>query len=127
MLTDTKLRTLKPAEKTYKLTDRDGLYIAVLPTGTISFRYNYRINGRQETVVLGRYGVGGFTLAQARAKLDEAKKSLGSGKSPARSKARAKTLANDADTFARGLNSGSHTTRWRTRLATCAARPTSAI
>lgn len=100
MLTDTKLRTLKPAEKTYKLTDRDGLYIAVLPTGTISFRYNYRINGRQETVVLGRYGVGGFTLAQARAKLDEAKKSLGSGKSPARSKARAKTLANDADTFA---------------------------
>lgn len=51
MLTDTKLRTLKPAEKTYKPTDRDGLYAALLPTGTISFRYSYRINKRQETVV----------------------------------------------------------------------------
>jgi hypothetical protein len=35
MLTDTKLRNLKPREKTYKLTDRDGLYVAVLPTGTV--------------------------------------------------------------------------------------------
>ncbi|MBC7624473.1 MAG: tyrosine-type recombinase/integrase [Aeromicrobium sp.] len=99
MLTDTKLRALKPREKTYKLTDRDGLYVAVMPTGTVSFRYNYRINGRQETIVLGRYGVGGLTLAEARAKLDEAKKALTTGSSPARSKARAKTQLGDADTF----------------------------
>lgn len=99
MLTDTKLRTLKPKDKTYKLTDRDGLYVAVLPTGTVSFRYNYRINGRQETIVLGRYGVGGHTLAEARSMLDEAKKALATGKSPARGKARSKAQANDADDF----------------------------
>jgi integrase len=99
MLTDTKLRTLKPRDKTYKLADRDGLYVAVLSTGTVSFRYNYRINGRQETIVLGRYGAGGLTLAEARTKLDEAKKSLATGKSPARGKARSKTQANDADDF----------------------------
>ena len=31
MLTDTKLRNLKPKEKLYKVNDRDGLYVAVTP------------------------------------------------------------------------------------------------
>lgn len=48
MLTDTKLRNLKPQDKLYKVNDRDGLYVAVTPAGTISFRHNYSINGRQE-------------------------------------------------------------------------------
>ncbi len=99
MLTDTKLRNLKPGEKAYKLTDRDGLYITVLTTGTISFRYNYRINGRQETLVLGRYGTGGITLAEARELLSEAKKGLASGKSPSRQKAREKQKIKEADSF----------------------------
>lgn len=47
MLTDTKLRNLKPKEKLYKVNDRDGLYVAVTAAGSISFRYNYSINGRQ--------------------------------------------------------------------------------
>ena len=99
MLTDTKLRNLKPGEKAYKLTDRDGLYITVLTTGTISFRYNYRINGRQETLVLGRYGAGGITLAEARELLSEAKKGLAAGKSPSRQKAREKQKIKEADSF----------------------------
>ena len=49
MLTDTKLRNLKPKDKLYKVNDRDGLYVAVTPAGAISFRYNYAIHGRQET------------------------------------------------------------------------------
>ena len=57
MLTDTKLKNLKPAEKIYKVSDRDGLYVAVLPSGTVSFRYNYTINSRQETLVIGQYGL----------------------------------------------------------------------
>ncbi|MDH5858625.1 Arm DNA-binding domain-containing protein [Lampropedia aestuarii] len=49
MLTDTKLRNLKPQNKLYKVNDRDdGLYAAVTPAGAISFRYNYSIHGRQE-------------------------------------------------------------------------------
>jgi len=31
MLTDTKLRNLKPKDKLYKVNDRDGLYVAVTP------------------------------------------------------------------------------------------------
>ena len=99
MLTDTRLRYLKPKEKLYKVNDRDGLYVAVTPAGTISFRYNYSINGRQETVTFGRYGVGGITLAEARERLNEAKKMVASGRSPAREKARDKARIKDAETF----------------------------
>ena len=69
MLTDTKLRNLKPRDKLYKVNDREGLYVAVTPAGSISFRYNYSIDGRQETITFGRYGVGGITLAEAREQL----------------------------------------------------------
>ena len=44
MLTDTALRNLQPRAKPYKIADRDGLYVLVSPAGTISFRYDYRIN-----------------------------------------------------------------------------------
>ena len=55
MLTDIALQKLKPEERLYKRGDRDGMYVAVLPSGTLSFRYNYRLNGRSETLVIGRY------------------------------------------------------------------------
>ena len=99
MLTDTKLRNLKPRDKLYKANDRDGLYAAVTPAGSISFRYNYSISGRQETLTLGRYGAGGITLSEARERLNEAKKMVATGKSPAREKARDKARVKDAETF----------------------------
>lgn len=55
MLTDTKIKSLKPKEKLYKVADRDGLYVAVLTSGAIVFRYDYRINGRRETLTIGKY------------------------------------------------------------------------
>ncbi|MGP8291554.1 tyrosine-type recombinase/integrase [Vreelandella zhanjiangensis] len=99
MLTDTKLRNLKPRDKLYKVNDRDGLYVAVTPAGSISFRYNYSINGRQETITFGRYGVGGITLAEARERLGEAKRMVADGKSPAKEKARDKARVKGAETF----------------------------
>ena len=99
MLTDTKLRNLKPQGKLYKVNDRDGLYVAVTHAGAISFRYNYSINGRQETITFGRYGVGGITLSEAREQLGEAKKLIAGGKSPAKEKARDKARVKGAETF----------------------------
>lgn len=55
MLTDTQLRALKPAEKIYKVADQRGLCAAVMPSGAVSLRYDYRVNGRRETLVIGRY------------------------------------------------------------------------
>jgi hypothetical protein len=57
MLTDTKLRNLKPKDKLYQANDRDGLYVAVKAAGAISFRCNYSIQGRQENITFRRYGV----------------------------------------------------------------------
>ncbi|HEC20865.1 MAG TPA: DUF4102 domain-containing protein, partial [Gammaproteobacteria bacterium] len=99
MLTDTKLRNLKPQDKLYKVNDRDGLYVAVTPAGTISFRYNYSVNGRQETLTIGRYGKRGVTLSEARERLSEAKKMIAAGKSPAKEKARDKKRVKNAETF----------------------------
>ena len=76
MLTDTKLRNLKPKDKLYKVNDRDGLYVAVTAAGAISFRYDYRLNGRRETLTLGAYGPGGLTLAEARERCLIARKTV---------------------------------------------------
>lgn len=73
MLTDTALRNLKPKSLTYKASDRGGMYVTVSPTGTVTFRYDYRLNGRRETLTIGRYGPAGISLAMAREKLIDAK------------------------------------------------------
>lgn len=52
MLTDTRLRNLKPKDKLYKVNDRDGLNVAVTTAGSISFRYNYSINGSKKPLLL---------------------------------------------------------------------------
>jgi len=37
------------------MADQRGLYVAVTLSGVISFRFDYRLNGRRETLVIGRY------------------------------------------------------------------------
>lgn len=83
MLTDAALKALKPKEKVYKIVDRDGMYVRVMLSGAISFRLDYRLNGRRETVYLGRYGRDGISLALAREKCLDAKRVIGEGRSPA--------------------------------------------
>ncbi|HHS9967659.1 TPA: tyrosine-type recombinase/integrase [Raoultella ornithinolytica] len=100
MLTDTKLKNLKPQEKLYKVSDRDGLYVAVLTSGSVSFRYDYRINGRRETLVIGQYGRDGISLAEAREELIAAKKLLKSGQSPAAAKRDGIRKISGAESFA---------------------------
>lgn len=100
MLTDTKLKNLKPQDKLYKVSDRDGLYVAVLTSGTVSFRYDYRINGRRETLVIGQYGRDGISLAEAREELIVAKKLLKAGQSPAAAKRDGIKKIRGAETFA---------------------------
>ncbi len=80
-LSDTKLRSLKPAPKSYQLADGDGLFVEVLTSGTISFRFQYRLDGRKEKVVLGTYPA--LPLAMARQKHREFLTMVALGKSPA--------------------------------------------
>jgi hypothetical protein len=66
MLTDAAIKALRPQRKIYKVSDRDGMCVRVMPSGAISFRLDYRLNGRRETVYLGKYGRDGISLARAR-------------------------------------------------------------
>lgn len=65
MLADAALKQLKPKGKPYKAANRDGMYAHVSSSGTVTFRYDYRLNGRRETILLGRYGKVGISLAVA--------------------------------------------------------------
>lgn len=112
-LSEAKLRFLKPRDKKYRVSDGDGLYVEVSTTGAISFRFNYRINNRQETLTIGQWGVGGISLAEAREKLHDAKRMIRDGISPALSKSRAKNRVTEQRSF------GEWADEWLTK-AVCA-------
>jgi integrase len=99
MLTDTAIKTLKSQKKLYKVSDRDGMYVVVQPSGAIVFRYDYRLNGRRETLTLGRYGPDGLSLARAREKLIDAKRAISEGRSPAQEKQHDKRRLKEAKRF----------------------------
>lgn len=99
MLSDSKIKSLKPKDKPYKANDRDGLYVYVSTAGGLTFRYDYRFNGRRETLTIGKYGPGGLNLADAREALVKAKKLISQGVSPALEKKREKTRLKNANTF----------------------------
>ncbi len=99
MLTDVLLKNLNSREKPYKVTDRDGMYVPVSPGGTLSFRLDYRLNGRRETVNFGKYGRDGISLARAREMCLDAKRMIREGQSPAMEKQRAKRRLKEAKSF----------------------------
>lgn len=99
MLTDSELKHLKPKAKPYKVSDRDGMYVLVSPGGTISFRVDYRLHGRRETVTLGKYAPSDLSLARAREKCIDAKRLIAEGQSPAIAKQREKRRIKEAKSF----------------------------
>lgn len=104
MLNDSKLKSLKPRDKIYKVADRDGIYVTVSPAGAISFRLDYRMNGRRESLTLGRYGPDGITLVRARELAMTARKEVREGHSPMIDKQRAKAKLQDARTYGEWAN-----------------------
>ena len=99
MLTDTALKNLKPNGSLYKVSDRDGMYVTVAASGAVTFRYDYRLNGRRETLTIGRYGPSGLSLARAREKCIDARRTLAEGRSPAQDKQREKRRLKEAKSF----------------------------
>lgn len=80
MLNDAKLRSAKPCDKAYKLTDSNRLYLLVNPGGGKLWRWNYVFDGKQKTLAIGSYPLIG--LVEAREKRDEARRQVAEGKDP---------------------------------------------
>src|SRR5690606_3990136 len=100
MLTDTKLRSLKPKEAVYRVADSNGLAIEVRPTGSKLWRHRYRFAGKANMVALGECPA--QSLQQARAERDRLRALLKGGANPAQvAKAeRAALVDRAANTFA---------------------------
>ena len=79
-LTFPDIKNAKPAKKPYRLSDGGSLYFLVQPNGNTFWRYRYRFAGVEKMLAIGSYPA--TSLAQARAKRDEAKRLLEAGKDP---------------------------------------------
>lgn len=81
MLSDSKIKSLKSTEKTYRISDHEGLCVEVKPTGAKLWRYRYRFLGKASMLGLGEYPE--LSLAEARKQKDEIKALLKAGIDPA--------------------------------------------
>lgn len=81
MLTDTKLRSLKPRDKVYRLADANGLCIEVRPSGAKIWRYRYRFAGKANMLTIGDYPA--VSLAEARVEREKAGGQVKKGVDPA--------------------------------------------
>ncbi len=101
-LSATAVAKSKHTIKAYKLADGGGLYlyVAPIPSRARSWRYDYRIAGKRETLVLGQYP--DLELAEAREAHRAARKLVARGESPSQAKRVAKLskMLQTANTFA---------------------------
>ncbi|GAD22636.1 integrase arm-type DNA-binding domain-containing protein [Acidovorax sp. MR-S7] len=104
-LTDTAIRRALPGPKTQKLTDGQGMYLEVAPSGGKWWRLKYRIAGVEKRLSLGTYPE--TSLKAAREKRDAARALIVQGIDPSdarkASKAQAQVTEADAAREAAGL------------------------
>ena len=90
-LTDTNIRNAKATGKVQKLTDGEGLYLHISPTGGKLWRMAYRFDSKQKTLSFGKYPA--VSLQEARKRRAEAKEQLAAGIDPGAQKKEAKVAA----------------------------------
>ena len=98
-LTDTRIRTTRPKEKAFKLSDGGGMYLLITPDGRRYWRLDYRFAGKRRTLALGVYPI--VSLSNARARREDARALLAKNVDPSSAKQAAKRAAKlaSADTF----------------------------
>ena len=84
MLTETAVKSAKPAHKLRKLSDAGGLQLWLMPDGAKYWRVAYRFDGKQKLLALGTYPI--VTLKDAREARDAAKRDMAAGRDPSQQK-----------------------------------------
>ncbi|EDH7635093.1 hypothetical protein CB562_17560 [Salmonella enterica subsp. enterica serovar Togba] len=92
-LSDTKLRTLAPRNRPWRLADHDGLVIEVLPTGRKIWRFRYRFDNKSQKIMLGEYPA--FSLAEARLWREKCRSMVAHDINPAQKKQEVKLKQKD--------------------------------
>ncbi|MEP4487174.1 MAG: integrase arm-type DNA-binding domain-containing protein [Halioglobus sp.] len=86
----------KPRDKRWKLSDEKGMYLLIMPNGSMYWRVKYRYAGKEKTLALGVYPE--VSLSNAREKRSEARKLLANDVDPGQLKKIKKlSLAQQAD------------------------------
>lgn len=99
LLSDIHVRNAKPRERPYRLRDGDGLFLYVPPTGVSAWQFRYKIEGRSQTLTIGKLSA--LTLKEARSRADEARLTAVDGKhlTTAKRVAKAKVARDEGNTF----------------------------
>lgn len=84
MLTDAKIKSLRPRVALYRVTDSAGLCLEMAPSGSRLWRFRYRFDGKAKMLSLGPYPE--ISLANAREKRDAARRQLLNGADPSASR-----------------------------------------
>jgi len=79
-LSASQVKSAKPAEKSYKLSDGRGMFLHVMTNGAKYWRLKYRFSGKEKLLSMGVYPA--ISLAEARSLCDEAKALLRSDRDP---------------------------------------------
>ena len=86
LLTDAKVRSAKPTERDWKLSDGGGLFLLVKKTGGKLWRWKYRLDGKENLFAIGRFPQ--TSLADARAARERARALVTLGVHPAHDRQR---------------------------------------
>ncbi len=89
-LSDAKARNAKPRAKPFKMSDGEGLFLVVMPSGSKYWRLRYFFADKEKLLALGVYPE--VSLADARDRRAQAQRTLASGNDPADVKKEAKRL-----------------------------------
>lgn len=84
-LTSAKIRTLKPSDKPFKVSDSHSLYLRVKPGGSRHWYLKYRISGKESRIALGAYPA--ISLSDARQQLEGIRKMLALNINPVQQRA----------------------------------------
>ena len=120
-LTDAKIKTAKPTDKNQKLSDGQGLFLLIKPSGGKYWRMKYRFSNKEKLLAIGVYP--DVSLANARKAKEQARSLLAEGIDPMAHKKALKLAKGEAAANMAGATGQEVRVRGRTTNKASRKRP----